>query len=270
MEGRAVRSSDWGLEPRPYNLRVVCHSLGGLLLLIYCTQRARAGRPHHISRLILLSPAGGLVEGVAICGCCCRFIITAAFFPSCRPVLCCGMRPERLMRPEHRAWQLKARHQAGSLALCLCVGASMEVPRGREAFQVALHATFSPNKHLTQQAPHCLPRTNPKLITVRVCVCSSSGFHPVIPSMFKPLVYIWRPLMLWTQLVWRQQVGLREQGARFSRPAALFGGVGYIQLVGYMHKALLAVPMQWCFTALKSPGFQMHAAQRGCMGCDNN
>lgn len=53
------RSSDWGLEPRPYNLRVVCHSLGGLLLLIYCTQRARAGRPHHISRLILLSPAGG-------------------------------------------------------------------------------------------------------------------------------------------------------------------------------------------------------------------
>jgi hypothetical protein len=53
-----ARRSDWGLEPRPYNLRVVCHSLGGLLLLIYCTQRARAGRPHHISRLILLSPAG--------------------------------------------------------------------------------------------------------------------------------------------------------------------------------------------------------------------
>jgi hypothetical protein len=54
----AVRSSSWGVESRPYNLRVVCHSLGGLLLLIYCTQRARAGRPHHISRLILLSPAG--------------------------------------------------------------------------------------------------------------------------------------------------------------------------------------------------------------------
>lgn len=34
-----------------------------------------------------------------------------------------------------------------------------------------------------------------------------AGFHPVIPGMFKPLVYVWRPLMLWTQLVWRQQVG---------------------------------------------------------------
>lgn len=54
----AARSSSWGLEPRPYTLRVVAHSLGGLLMLIYCTQRARAGRPHHISRLILLSPAG--------------------------------------------------------------------------------------------------------------------------------------------------------------------------------------------------------------------
>jgi hypothetical protein len=54
----AARRSDWGLEPRPYNLRVVSHSLGGLLMLIYCTQRARAGRPHHISKLILLSPAG--------------------------------------------------------------------------------------------------------------------------------------------------------------------------------------------------------------------
>jgi hypothetical protein len=32
-----------------------------------------------------------------------------------------------------------------------------------------------------------------------------AGFHPTIPGMFKPLVYTWRPLMLWMHLVWRQQ-----------------------------------------------------------------
>lgn len=37
-----------------------------------------------------------------------------------------------------------------------------------------------------------------------------AGFHPIIPSMFKPLVYVWRPLMLWTKLVWRQQVCLQQ------------------------------------------------------------
>lgn len=42
----------------PYNLRVVAHSLGGFLMLIHCTQRAKEGRPHHVKRLILLSPAG--------------------------------------------------------------------------------------------------------------------------------------------------------------------------------------------------------------------
>ncbi|WIA40969.1 hypothetical protein OEZ86_004617 [Tetradesmus obliquus] len=42
----------------PYNLRVVCHSLGGLVMLIHCIQRVREGRPHHVRRLILLSPAG--------------------------------------------------------------------------------------------------------------------------------------------------------------------------------------------------------------------
>jgi hypothetical protein len=42
----------------PYVLRAVSHSLGGLLLLMHCTQRAREGRQHHIARLILLSPAG--------------------------------------------------------------------------------------------------------------------------------------------------------------------------------------------------------------------
>jgi hypothetical protein len=49
------------------------------------------------------------------------------------------------------------------------------------------------------------------------CLLSWSGFHPIIPGMFKPLVYVWRPLMLWMQLVWRQQVrqqhtDLHQQG----------------------------------------------------------
>jgi hypothetical protein len=58
----ASGSSRWdaGVQ-QPYTLRAVAHSLGGFLLLIHCTQRARAGRPHRINRLILLSPAGACV-----------------------------------------------------------------------------------------------------------------------------------------------------------------------------------------------------------------
>ena len=44
-------------------------------------------------------------------------------------------------------------------------------------------------------------------ITHSLGVCVPPGFHPVIPSMFKPLIYVWRPLMLWTKLIWRQKVG---------------------------------------------------------------
>jgi hypothetical protein len=35
---------------------------------------------------------------------------------------------------------------------------------------------------------------------------SPAGFHPVIPRMFKPLVYVWRPLMAYMTWIWRQQV----------------------------------------------------------------
>ncbi|KAI8465067.1 MAG: Alpha/Beta hydrolase protein [Monoraphidium minutum] len=42
----------------PYNLRVVAHSLGGASLLIYLVMRLRSGRPHHVQRLVLLTPAG--------------------------------------------------------------------------------------------------------------------------------------------------------------------------------------------------------------------
>lgn len=51
-------SSKSSLTGDPYNLRVVAHSLGGFLVLIFCTQRAREGRAHHVKRMVLLSPAG--------------------------------------------------------------------------------------------------------------------------------------------------------------------------------------------------------------------
>ena len=46
--------------PEPYRLRVVAHSLGGAALLVYAVQCRRMRRPHHIYRLILLTPAGFL------------------------------------------------------------------------------------------------------------------------------------------------------------------------------------------------------------------
>lgn len=41
-----------------YNLRAVGHSLGGASLLIYAVMCQKLGKPHHISRLVLLTPAG--------------------------------------------------------------------------------------------------------------------------------------------------------------------------------------------------------------------
>ena len=46
--------------PEPYRLRVVAHSLGGAALLVYAVQCRRQHRPHHLYRLILLTPAGFL------------------------------------------------------------------------------------------------------------------------------------------------------------------------------------------------------------------
>ncbi|KAG2433660.1 hypothetical protein HXX76_008031 [Chlamydomonas incerta] len=42
----------------PYKLRCVAHSLGGMSVLIHLVNRLREGRPHHVSRLVLLTPAG--------------------------------------------------------------------------------------------------------------------------------------------------------------------------------------------------------------------
>lgn len=43
---------------QPYKLCVVCHSLGGAVMLMYLITRRLAEKPHRLSRLILLSPAG--------------------------------------------------------------------------------------------------------------------------------------------------------------------------------------------------------------------
>lgn len=46
-------------HPRePYQLRVVAHSLGGASLLMYLVKCLKAGTPHHVHRLVLMSPAG--------------------------------------------------------------------------------------------------------------------------------------------------------------------------------------------------------------------
>ena len=44
--------------PQPYRLTCVGHSMGGAALLIYAVMCRHLGRPHHISSLVLLSPAG--------------------------------------------------------------------------------------------------------------------------------------------------------------------------------------------------------------------
>lgn len=42
----------------PYTLRAVGHSLGGAALLIHLVMALREKRPHHLHKLVLLSPAG--------------------------------------------------------------------------------------------------------------------------------------------------------------------------------------------------------------------
>ncbi|CAH1428219.1 unnamed protein product [Lactuca virosa] len=45
-------------EQQPYKLCVICHSLGGAAILMYVVTRRVEKKPHRLSRLILLSPAG--------------------------------------------------------------------------------------------------------------------------------------------------------------------------------------------------------------------
>lgn len=45
-------------QAQPYKLCVICHSLGGAVMLMYLITRKIAEKPHRITRMILLSPAG--------------------------------------------------------------------------------------------------------------------------------------------------------------------------------------------------------------------
>ena len=45
-------------EDQPYKLCAVCHSLGGAVMLMYVVTSRIAQKPHRLSRLVLLSPAG--------------------------------------------------------------------------------------------------------------------------------------------------------------------------------------------------------------------
>lgn len=56
--GENSRSVDYSPENLPYTLCGIAHSLGGAAILIYVVTQCLAKRPHYLSRLILLSPAG--------------------------------------------------------------------------------------------------------------------------------------------------------------------------------------------------------------------
>lgn len=45
-------------EDQPYKLCAICHSLGGAALIMHVITRRIEGKPHRLSRLIFLSPAG--------------------------------------------------------------------------------------------------------------------------------------------------------------------------------------------------------------------
>ncbi|XP_062211819.1 uncharacterized protein LOC133912879 [Phragmites australis] len=51
-------SQEDGTEDQPYKLCAVCHSLGGAVMLMYVVTSRIAQKPHRLSRLVLLSPAG--------------------------------------------------------------------------------------------------------------------------------------------------------------------------------------------------------------------
>ncbi|XP_052167179.1 uncharacterized protein LOC127784037 [Oryza glaberrima] len=51
-------SQDDERDNQPYKLCAVCHSLGGAVMLMYVVTSRIAQKPHRLSRLVLLSPAG--------------------------------------------------------------------------------------------------------------------------------------------------------------------------------------------------------------------
>lgn len=53
-----LAASEAAASAQPYRLQAVGHSLGGASLLIYAVMCRVLGRPDHLSRLVLLTPAG--------------------------------------------------------------------------------------------------------------------------------------------------------------------------------------------------------------------
>lgn len=75
--------------PEPYRLRVVAHSLGGAALLIYAVQSRRQRRPHHIYRLILLTPAGFLQKIPLVCSSSLPACLEGAYVANFRQIPTC-------------------------------------------------------------------------------------------------------------------------------------------------------------------------------------
>ena len=58
--GDSSKAASCSGHEEPYRLRAVGHSLGGASLLIYAVTRSMQGEPTHLTRLVLLTPAGFL------------------------------------------------------------------------------------------------------------------------------------------------------------------------------------------------------------------
>ncbi|KAJ7542402.1 hypothetical protein O6H91_10G104600 [Diphasiastrum complanatum] len=68
-------------EDEPYKVCAIAHSLGGAAMLMYVVTRRVTGRPHHLSRLVLFSPAGFHKDGPGL------FYLLQYLFPAMGPIL---------------------------------------------------------------------------------------------------------------------------------------------------------------------------------------
>ncbi|KAJ7554662.1 hypothetical protein O6H91_05G002700 [Diphasiastrum complanatum] len=84
------------LKTEPYEVCAVAHSLGGAALLMYVVTRRLAGRPHHLSRLTLFSPAGFHEDAPAFCHFLSNFLPTMG--PILRPLVPGVYIPTRFLR----------------------------------------------------------------------------------------------------------------------------------------------------------------------------
>lgn len=117
----------------PYNLRVVAHSLGGASMLIYLVMRCKANQPHHVRRLILLTPAGF------------HKIIPWAFWPICW-TLPWVIRIMRLIFGKEAAGRC-----------CICIS-HIIVKAGDKVCQVSFGSAFRRNLQcVVQVTSSCIP-----------------------------------------------------------------------------------------------------------------